>query len=107
MLSLFLDEIAELPTDTRRSTPDSSAFPVLVTHQWCPFTDPIVKLWLEAGAQSNRTLRLVQAESEEGTSVIETYDVRGVPCMLPSADRRVYGMLPLEEATEILQTVGQ
>ncbi len=107
MLRLILDEISELPSGDIEYAPDNSGFPVLVTHHWCPFTDPIVKLWHEASAQSNRPLRVVQAESEEGASVIDTYDVRGVPCMLPSVDRRVYGMLPLGEATEILRTMGQ
>ena len=44
--------------------------PTLVTAEWCPFTLTAKDLWMEAARGVGLTLRVVDAESEEGVEVM-------------------------------------
>ncbi len=89
------------PRDVEEDT--SRAFPVLIMHDWCPFTSPATSLWQNAAAAAERSLRIVFADTAEGAAVIKALDVRGVPCVAAAPDRLHYGMASPEEAVSFLK----
>lgn len=81
------------------------SLPALVTAEWCPFTLTAVNLWMEAAQSVGLTLRVVDAESEEGEEVIFAANVAGVPCLVATPERLFYGLrFSPSEAKSFLQS---
>jgi hypothetical protein len=79
--------------------------PTLVTAEWCPFTLTAKDLWMEAARGIGLTLRVVDAESEDGAQVMVAANVAGVPCLLAAPDRLFYGVqISPAEMKSFLQT---
>jgi len=79
------------------------SWPIMVLHRWCPFTAPAEQLWRESAEAAGKELRVVFAHSEEGGRSVQALDVRGVPCVVVSTDRRHYGMMAPDEAIAFLR----
>jgi len=79
--------------------------PTLVTANWCPFTLTAENFWMEATQAVGSHLRVLDAESDEGKSLIGTVNVAGVPCLVAAPERLFYGInLSLDEAKSFLTT---
>ena len=68
------------------------SLPALITARWCPFTVPADNFWRTAARRAGVTLRILDAESEEGSQVMVAAGVAGVPCALISPEQKRYGM---------------
>jgi hypothetical protein len=86
------------------TTGDPGEFPLLITHQWCPFTSPAETLWQEAASANGQSLHVVFAESSEGECLITTLNVRGVPCLAKSEAELHYGLTSPENAAAVLES---
>ncbi|MGR3221414.1 MAG: hypothetical protein ACUZ8H_16580 [Candidatus Anammoxibacter sp.] len=78
--------------------------PTLVVASWCPFTLPATELWKNAATAVGLTLKVVDAESEEGEQVMAGANVAGVPCLVAAQDRKYYGtQISEDEAKSFLK----
>ena len=78
--------------------------PTLVVAPWCPFTLPATELWKKAATAVGLTLKVVDAESEEGEQVMAGAGVAGVPCLVAAQDRKYYGIqIPEDEAKSFIK----
>jgi len=60
---------------------------------------------MEATQAVGSPLRVLDAESDEGKSLIGTVNVAGVPCLVAAPERLFYGLnLSLDEAKSFLTT---
>lgn len=100
-MALLRGEPVAPPRDVGKSAGES--FPVLIMHNWCPFTSPATSLWQDAAAAEGRSLRILFADTPEGEAAIKALDVRGVPCVAAAPGRLHYGMASPEEAASFLQ----
>jgi hypothetical protein len=79
--------------------------PTLVTANWCPFTLTGEDFWMEATQAVGSPLRVLDAESDEGKSLMGTVNVAGVPCLIAAPERLFYGInLSLDESKSFLTT---
>lgn len=77
--------------------------PALVTAAWCPFTLTAENFWRDAARATGVTMRVVNADTEEGRRIIAAADVAGVPCAINPAGAKRYGLqLTPEEAARFL-----
>lgn len=80
-------------------------YPTLVTANWCPFTLTAKSFWNEAAIDAGLTLKVVDAETEEGAQIIVSAGVAGVPCLVAAPDRLLYGLqCSPSEAISFLQS---
>ena len=82
---------------------EGAASPVLIMHNWCPFTSLATSLWQDAAAATGRPLRILFADTPEGEVAIKALEVRGVPCVAAAPGRLHYGMASPEEAVAFLE----
>ncbi|MGR3178473.1 MAG: hypothetical protein ACUZ8E_10495 [Candidatus Anammoxibacter sp.] len=68
------------------------SLPTLVVASWCPFTLPATEFWNKVANAVGLTLKVIDAESEEGEQLISGANVAGVPCLVADQDRKHYGM---------------
>jgi glutaredoxin len=81
------------------------SFPILVTATWCPYTLPAKNFWNKAAESVGLDLKVVDAESEEGSQVISSVKVAGVPCLVIEPDHLIYGIQwSASEAESFLQS---
>jgi hypothetical protein len=79
--------------------------PILITADWCPFTLTAENFWTKAAQSVGLTLRVLNAESDEGKRIMSTVNVTGVPCLIAAPERLFYGMnINFDEATSFLNT---
>ena len=77
--------------------------PILVKADWCPFTLTAENFWIEATQAVGLTLRVLDAESDEGKSIIGNVNVAGVPCLVAAPERLFYGLnINMDEAQSFL-----
>lgn len=81
------------------------SFPILVTSNWCPYTLTAKNFWYEAADSVGLDLKVVDAESQEGSQLIASVKVGGVPCLIIKPDHMIYGLqLAALEAKALLQS---
>ena len=60
--------------------------------------------WKDASTTAGQTLRIVDADTEEGTKLIASVGIAGVPCLVAALDRLYYGVqISDNEAKDFLQ----
>ena len=74
--------------------------PALITADWCPYTVQVTRFWREASRVASVPIRILDAESDEGTRVMDGAHLAGVPCAVAGPGRLLYGYpsTPLEGA---------
>jgi hypothetical protein len=93
-------------TPRKIETPTIVDFPLLVTANWCPFTSTAKDFWYEAAQAAGITLTIVDAEDEDGTQVMVSASVAGVPCLMVAQDRLFYGLrYNASEASSLLHSL--
>ncbi len=79
-------------------------FPTLFASDWCPQSQASRCFWQEAADMAGCRLRTLDADTSEGRRMMLRSDVAGVPCLLVSPSRRIYGIpMSLTRAADFLQ----
>jgi len=79
-------------------------YPILVTAKWCPYTLPAIRFWEEAASSVGLPLRVFYAGLEDGDKIAACTNVAGVPCLIASPKKFLYGLnINLSEADSFLK----
>lgn len=83
------DHIDELALQNRETI--EPLYPTLFAAAWCPQSQATRRFWQEAAGIANCPLRVLDADSREGTRQMLRLGLAGVPCLMASPTRFVYG----------------
>ena len=83
------DHLDELTIRNRGSI--EPVYPTLFAANWCPQSQATRRFWQEAAGIAGCRLRVLDVDSSEGARQMLRMDVSGVPCLMASPTRFVYG----------------
>jgi glutaredoxin len=64
-----------------------------LTGEWCPFSVTAASFWGDIAEEVGIELQVVSIESEKGERLSASINATGVPCLIVSQDKVIYGVL--------------